>query len=113
MTNEQRENLANVINAAIERYPVENIAEIFMEQITGWKDKQKVATALQIDSDFTDEFMYCLDEYKMSADSVDKCIKIAETKGRFIKTDSLAQEIRVNEFLEYLAANPYQLKLIA
>lgn len=34
-------------------------------------------------------------------------------RGKFVKTDSLASEIRLKEFIETLEENPYQLKLIA
>ena len=113
MTQKQKDNLASVINAAIERYPLEDIADVFIDQITDYKERRKVANSLMNNSLFMDEFLGELWGKKLDWDQEERLISAAEQYGTFIKITSLVQQIRVDEFLEDLKANPYQLKLIA
>lgn len=52
----------------------------------------------------------CLGQYE-----IEKMKDIVEQNinGRFVKTESLSEEIKLDEFLTCLASNPYQLQLIA
>lgn len=113
MTQVQKDNLASVINAAIERYPLEDIAEVFIDQISSWKDKQLIAKGLQTDIDFSCEFLDIIDTYKIDDHLKDRIISMAEHWGTFIKPCSLAEETKIEAFMDELKQNPYQLKLIA
>jgi len=46
-------------------------------------------------------------------EEIERMIDLTSEKGVFIKINSLAERIKVDEFIEELTVNPYQLKLIA
>jgi len=76
----------------------------------------EITTEIAIDEDCLLENM--LDEVYYgraiaNETEIERMIDLTSEKGVFIKINSLAERIKVEEFIEELTVNPYQLKLIA
>jgi len=76
----------------------------------------EITTEIAIDEDCLLENM--LDEVYYgraiaNETEIERMIDLTSEKGIFIKINSLAERIKVEEFIEELTVNPYQLKLIA
>ena len=67
--------------------------------------------------DFKEDFLRAIDhgEIKANEDDIERMVSIVEENksGQFVPTESLAEQIKLDEFLASTCNNPYQLQLIA
>lgn len=96
---------------------IEKIINIYKERI-GWAiDAFKVTCEMALNEDeLLEEMLFEVrygGKHIAGERAIDIMIDITSDKGVFVKADSLAERMKLDEFIEELTANPYQLKIIA
>ncbi len=95
---------------------LEALIQNFKQRLDSTISLFEITTEIAIDEDCLLENM--LDEVYYgraiaNETEIERMIDLTSEKGVFIKINSLAERIKVEEFIEELTVNPYQLKLIA
>jgi hypothetical protein len=116
ISQQTEEKIFNLINAALERYSHEELFSGFLETITAWKDREAIAALISTDEDLTSDVLSNMDNYKakITDEQTERMKSILERKGYTVfECKSLAEQIKLEQFITEIESNPYQLNLIA
>lgn len=97
---------------------IEKLIDKFKGRLNEAIDLFAVTPEIAVETDdFTYDFLRAIDfnEIKATEEDTERMVSIIESNkgGQFVPCESLAEQIKLDEFLESTTANPYQLQLIA
>lgn len=111
----KQEKLNQLMQLALERYSAEEILSSLLDNVSGYKTMRTLAEVIVPDEYLMDEIVFTA-KYsdKLSTEAIEGFKDALEFKGyECIDCSSLAIQYKVEQLLQEIESNPYQIKLIA